>query len=127
MRWFNDRSTLAKLLGTLAAVCLVMAAVGYTGITTAQRIKTNLDDVAGNLLPSTSNLATTQYNLARAQRDIHTAILLTDKQQVADAITLMKGEIAAGAKSWTAYNELSAAAGHRTPDRNSALPQGRAA
>ena len=37
--------------------------------------KANLDDVGGNLLPSTRDLAATQYNLARAQRDIRTAIL----------------------------------------------------
>jgi methyl-accepting chemotaxis protein len=102
MQWFHNLSTLAKLLGTFAAVCVVMAVVGYMGIRSSQSLKTNLDDVSA-LVTSTRNIGLTQYELAKAQRDIRTAILSADKAATDAAITKMKGEITASQKSWTEY------------------------
>jgi methyl-accepting chemotaxis protein len=103
MQWFHNRSTLAKLLGTFAAVCVVMAVVGYMGISTAQSIKANLDEVGGPVLSNVSDVALVQYNLAQAQRDVRSAILSPDKQQATTFVTKMTGEITASEQAWAAY------------------------
>ena len=100
MQWFHNRSTLTKLLGTFASVCVLMAIVGYMGISTAQSIKAGLDEVGGSVLPSTRSIATAQYNLAKAQRDIRTAVLSHDKASTDAAITKMKGEITLSETAW---------------------------
>jgi hypothetical protein len=106
MRWFHDRSTLVKLLGTFTLVCALMLVVGYTGITTAQGITASLDNTENNLLPGTSQLLTTNVNITSVQRDIRGAILEETPAATLQVLNQMDQELAASEQSWAAYKVL---------------------
>jgi methyl-accepting chemotaxis protein len=100
MRWFHDRSTLAKLLAAFGLVCVVMAGVGYLGLNTAGSIKSRGDDVSGNLLPGAIAVARMDEALGTAQTSIRSATMATDQketeafvQQSRDAIAEVEKQI----------------------------------
>jgi methyl-accepting chemotaxis protein len=103
MQWFHNLSTLAKLLGTFAAVCVVMAVVGYMGISSAQNIKANLDDVGGGVLSGTRDIGIVQYKLTEAQREVRTALISDDKNVSIKAVADMTAEFAASEQAWADF------------------------
>jgi methyl-accepting chemotaxis protein len=80
-----------KLLGGFGVVCVVMAIVGWLGVSTALSLQANLVDVDTNSLPSLVGLGYAQSNLLLGQRGIRSAILATDPVAI-------KGYIDAGRK-----------------------------
>jgi methyl-accepting chemotaxis protein len=82
MSWFSNLRLRVKLLGSFGLVCLIMAIVGGLGVSTAQRLETNLNGLGLNELPSTIALGETQSNLLLGQRGIRSAILADDPQAI---------------------------------------------
>src|SRR4051812_44280529 len=106
MQWFHDRGTLAKLLGSFMVVCAVMAAVGWMGLSTAQQVKSRLDGVGGNNVPGILSLAKTRAGLLTAQRDIRTAILVSDRKDIDTWLTSTRAALADADKAYAAYAAL---------------------
>jgi hypothetical protein len=86
MRWFHDRSTLAKLLGTFAVLCAVMGIVGYLGVNTAQAIKADVDNATGNLLPSALAAAAIDGSLNDVRVNVRSATMTSDAKQTAQFV-----------------------------------------
>src|SRR4030081_214376 len=80
--WLNDLRLQWKLGGAFGAVCVFMAVVGWVGVSTAQQIQSNLDEVGQNNLPSAIALAEIQTNLLLAQASIRAAILVDDPKEI---------------------------------------------
>jgi len=106
MRWFHDRSTRVKLLGTFALVCAVMAGVGYLGMDTAQGVMAKLDTAGNVMVPGALSLATAEINLVKAQRDAEGAVLASDPQQVKALLDKMSAELTKSEQGWAAYKAL---------------------
>jgi hypothetical protein len=83
MRWFNDRSTLAKLLGTFAALCAAMGVVGYLGLSSAQNVQDRLEDASTNLLPSALAVASMDSALNDVRVTARSALIESDPAAVA--------------------------------------------
>ena len=83
MAWFHNRSTLQKLLGTFGVLCAVMVAVGLIGLHTAAGVKTNLDNMTGNLVPSAITIARLQDAIAGVQINARSATMTNDAPQTA--------------------------------------------
>ena len=81
MQWFHDRGTLTKLLGAFAALCAVLALVGFLGLYTARSIQARLSDVGRGELPAVEQLALTHGSILQAQRDMLNAVLASDPQE----------------------------------------------
>jgi methyl-accepting chemotaxis protein len=80
--WFDNLSTRAKLLGTFATLCLALAGVGYLGLTTAQDIKRNLDEVTSNLMPSAAIVGRMQAAMFQARVELRSTILSDDQKGI---------------------------------------------
>ena len=86
MLWFHNVSTLAKLLGTFAALCAVMGIVGYLGVSTAQAIKADVDNATGNLLPGALAAAAIDGSLNDIRVNVRSAALTSDAKQTAEFV-----------------------------------------
>ena len=106
MQWFHDRGTLAKLLGSFTVVCAVMAVVGWMGLSAAQSVKSNLDGVGKNDVPGILSLAKTRAGLLTAQRDIRTAVLVSDRKDIDTWLTSTRTALADADKAYAAYAAL---------------------
>jgi methyl-accepting chemotaxis protein len=95
-----------KLLGSFLVVCALTAVVAYVGAATAQTVKANLDNVGGNLLPTTMALASVSGNIFQAQRDIRAAVLVSDQKEIEALVAKTRAELAASEKAWAAYKAL---------------------
>ncbi len=78
MKRFHDRSVMTKLLGTFVVLCVVMAFVGYIGISAARNINAGLNQLNRDELPSIVAVLKTQGLVMQAARDIRSAILERD-------------------------------------------------
>ncbi|MCC6176259.1 MAG: MCP four helix bundle domain-containing protein, partial [Chloroflexi bacterium] len=106
MGWFENRSIRVKLLGSFAAVCAVMALVGYIGVTTAQGIKGRLDEVNSDLMPGAAALSDAQVNIVQVQRDVRSSILVDDQKEIEALRARVKDDFARVEAALTAYKAL---------------------
>jgi methyl-accepting chemotaxis protein len=106
MNWFNNLRLQVKLLGAFGVVCLIMATVGYVGISTAEGVKAQLDDTTENLMPSYVALSTMQTSLAHAERDMRNAVLDNDAQTIAADIAVYNSDLAQIDKAAAQYMAL---------------------
>src|ERR1044071_5276328 len=81
MGWFHNRSTLTKLLGVFAVMCVIMAAVGYLGLATARDIKTDLDEVSDDLLPGSRLAGMIEADVYQISADTRSAVLSNDAHE----------------------------------------------
>lgn len=103
MHWFHDRSTLVKLLGTFAIICVLMVMVGYNGFVTAQGIQANLDYAHQNLLPTTVSLLTARVNIISAQRDIDGSLYAGTVEATQSLLRQFDQDLSTTELSWAAY------------------------
>jgi methyl-accepting chemotaxis protein len=103
MQWFHDRGTLSKLLGSFGLICVIMAAVGWMGLSTAGRVKARLDDVGSENVPSIVALSKVQAWVLRSQRDARNAVIATDQKEVDAFLAQTLDDLASVDKAWTAY------------------------
>jgi methyl-accepting chemotaxis protein len=106
MSLFLDLRLRWKLLGAFGAVCLIMAVVGWIGVSTAQGIQSRLDDVGGTNLPSVAALGKAQSNLLLGQRSIRSAILATDPKAISGYVDTGRKAIADSSTAWNQYMAL---------------------
>jgi methyl-accepting chemotaxis protein len=86
MRWFHDRSTLAKLLGLVVGLCLITSGVGYLGVTTARVVKDDLDDVSSDLVPGSILAGRIEADIYQIGNDARSAVLASDAKETSDLI-----------------------------------------
>ena len=106
MQWLHDRGTLFKLVGSFGVVCVIMAAVGWMGFSTAGGVKTNLDQVGTNNVPTVLALAKTQASMLRVQRDIAQAVLTSGQQETDTFVASARDRLSTLDTSWAAYKAL---------------------
>jgi len=95
-----------KLLSAFGAVCLLLALVGWIGISTAQSINSSLETTGTNEVPSLVALGKAQSNLLLGQRSIRSAILVSDPKAIQGYIDTGRKALADSAKAWGDYASL---------------------
>jgi methyl-accepting chemotaxis protein len=106
MSLFSDVRLRWKLLGAFGVVCLIMAAVGWVGISSTQSVKAALDDVGDNNVPKIVALSQTESGLLLGQRSIRSAILADDPAQIQGYIDTGRQALADSSKAWVTYQSL---------------------
>jgi methyl-accepting chemotaxis protein len=106
MRWFHDVSTIAKLLGSFVVVCAITVVVGYFGIATAQAIKSHLDGVGKDSVPTIVALSKVQMWTLRLERDTRSAILATDPKELDGYLSQVPDEFTDIDTNWARYKAL---------------------
>jgi methyl-accepting chemotaxis protein len=113
----------AKLLGGFGLMVVLIAVIGYIGMSTAQGINGSLQDVGKVSLGSVQALAAAQANVMRAQRDVRGAVLADNTDETLALLGQVEASLNAADKAWTAYKALPAAEAERAiwPEYEQAL------
>jgi methyl-accepting chemotaxis protein len=106
MSWFHNLSTLAKLLGTFAILCVILVGVGYLGLSAAGGIKTNLDTSNTNLLPSAIAVGNMSEAVERAQVNVRNASMTSDATETAQFIKAVGDQFAEAEKEEAVFRAL---------------------
>src|ERR1051325_9704100 len=106
MSLFSDLRLRWKLFGAFGAMCVLMVAVGWVGISSTRTVKAALDDTGGLTVPSMLALSQTQTNLLIGQRAISSAILADDPTAIQEYVDAGRRALGDSATAWTTYEAL---------------------
>ena len=82
MRWFFNLSTMKKLLLGFALVCLVMAGVGYTGVSGMSEINSMLATLYERDMKGLTSLKNANLDLMFIAREVREAIIAEDGSKI---------------------------------------------
>jgi methyl-accepting chemotaxis protein len=106
MKWFNDLRLGWKLLGAYSLMSLMLAFVGWQGLSTAQGLNSSLDRVSNETVPTYKALSKTKDATVRGQRDILYVLVEHEAEQKATFLTSVQTDIQTAADQFAAYKAM---------------------
>ncbi|GAC1321239.1 MAG: hypothetical protein NVSMB2_17810 [Chloroflexota bacterium] len=103
MAWLNDLGLRWKLLGGFGFMGVVLAIVGWQGLSSAQMLNAGLHVVTDTTLPSYKALSKTKDGTVRGQRDILYSIVEPDPQQRDTFLKSVETDIQIATDQFAAY------------------------
>lgn len=103
MAWFNDLGLRWKLVGGFGLTSLLLAIVGWQGLSSAQMLNAGLHVVADTTLPSYKALSKTKDGTVRGQRDILYSIVEPDPEQRETFLKSVETDIQTANEQFAAY------------------------
>ncbi|MCW5978807.1 MAG: MCP four helix bundle domain-containing protein [Bryobacteraceae bacterium] len=95
MKWFKDRTTVTKLMLGFGLLAVLMAFVGYQGLTSMTRINDMLNTMYERDLTGVSAIKDVNIQFMGAARELRQAILDTDEQDMRRDAEMVQARLAA--------------------------------